>query len=221
MTFNWSIVVQYWPRFWSGTVTTVKYAAIAIVLATLWGILIGSITFRKPKVFGPILRGYVTFFRETPLLVQIYFLFYGVSRFVKVSAGMMGIVALVLNDGAFIAEIIRGGLQSIDKGQSEAAYSLGFSKFQTMIYFLLPQAWKKVVDSVINMLSIIIKDTSFLMWITIWELTYECNQINIYTYNPTTAYLVGAVIYLALFLLVQGVRKLVMRNNRHERGRAA
>lgn len=215
------IVVQYWPRFWSGTVTTVKYAVIAIVLATLWGILIGSITFRNPKVFGPILKGYVTFFRETPLLVQIYFLFYGVSRYVEVSAGAMGVVALVLNDGAFIAEIIRGGLQSIDKGQSEAAYSMGFNKVETLIYFLLPQAWRKVVDSVINMLSIIIKDTSFLMWITICELTYECNQINTYSYNPTTAYLVGAVIYLAMFLLVQGVRKLVVKGNKSRGVRAA
>ena len=221
MTFSWSILVQYWPRFLSGTLTTMKYAAIAIVFAVLWGVLIGSITFRNPKVFGPLLKGYVTFFRETPLLVQMYFLFYGVSRYVKVSAGLMGVIALVLNDGAFIAEIIRGGLQSIDKGQSEAAYSLGFSKFQTMIYFLLPQAWKKVVDSVINMLSIIIKDTSFLMWITIWELTYECNQINTYSYNPTTAYLVGAAIYFALFLLVQGVRRLVMKKDRREGVRTA
>jgi len=70
------------------------------------------------------------------------------------------------------------------------------------------------------MLSIIIKDTSFLMWITIWELTYECNQINIYTYNPTTAYLVGAVIYFAMFLLVQGMRKLVMRGNKSKGVRA-
>ena len=216
MAFNWSILVQYWPRFLSGTLTTVKYAAIAIVFAIIWGVLIGSITYRNPKVFGPILKGYVTFFRETPLLVQIYFLFYGVSRFVEVSAGMMGVIALVLNDGAFIAEIIRGGLQSIDKGQSEAASSLGFTRIQTLRYFLLPQAWQKVVDSVINMLSIIIKDTSFLMWITICELTYECNQVNIYSYNPTTAYLVGAAIYLALFLLVQGVRKLVMKNYKRE-----
>lgn len=216
MTFSWGIVEQYWPRFLSGTVNTVKYAAIAIVFAVIWGILIGSITFRKPKVLGPILKGYVTFFRETPLLVQIYFLFYGVSRYVKVSAGIMGVVALVLNDGAFIAEIVRGGLQSIDKGQSEAAYSLGFTKFQTMIYFLLPQAWHKVVDSIMNMLSIIIKDTSFLMWITIWELTYECNQVNTYTYNPTTAYLMGAAIYFALFMLVQGARELIMRKNKRE-----
>lgn len=214
MSFDWSIVVKYWPRFWSGTLLTLKYAAIAIVIAVVWGIVMGAISFRKPKVFGPIVRAYICFFRETPLLVQIYFLFYGVSRFVSVPAGAMGVIALVLNDGAFIAEIVRGGLQSIDIGQSEAAYTLGFNKFQTMIYFLIPQALKKVLDSIINMLSIIIKDTSMLMWITICELTYQCNQINNYSFNPITSYLVGGVIYLILFLIVQGVRKLVnMKSN--------
>ena len=118
MSFDWSIVVAYWPRFWSGTLLTLKYAAIAIVIAMVWGILIGALSFRKPKILGPIVRAYICFFRETPLLVQLYFLFYGVSRYVSVSAGMMGVIALVLNDGAFVAEIVRGGLQSIDAGQS-------------------------------------------------------------------------------------------------------
>ena len=126
---------------------------------------------------------------------------------------MMGVIALVLNDGAFVAEIVRGGLQSIDAGQSEAAYALGFSKFHTMIYCLIPQALKKVLDSLINMISIIIKDTSMLMWITICELTYQCNQVNIYSFNPVTSYLVGAGIYLILFLIVQGIRRVVRAKN--------
>ena len=195
MSFEWGVVVKYAPRFLSGTLETVKYAIIAIIIAVLWGILMGALSYQKPKIIGPIVRGYICFFRETPLLVQIYFLFYGVSRFVKVPAGAMGVIALVLNDGAFIAEIVRGGLQSIEKGQTEAAYSLGFNKVQTMIYFLIPQALKKVLDSIINMLSIIIKDTSMLMWITICELTYQCNQINNYSFNPVTAYLTGGAIY--------------------------
>lgn len=213
MSFKWSIVVQYWPRFWSGTLLTMKYAAIAIVIAVIWGVLMGAVSYRNPKVLGPITKAYICFFRETPLLVQIYFLFYGVSRYMTVSAGMMGVVALVLNDGAFIAEIVRGGLQSIETGQSEAAYTLGFNRFQTMIYFLIPQALKKVIDSVINMLSIIIKDTSMLMWITICELTFQCNQINNYSFNPITSYLVGGAIYLFFFLVVQGIRRLVSMKN--------
>lgn len=213
MTFNWSIVEEYWPRYWQGTLLTLKYSIIAIAVAIIWGLLIGVIAHRKPPVIGRLTRWYITFFRETPLLVQLYFLFYGVSRYVSVPAGLIGVLALVLNDGAFIAEIIRGGLQSLDPGQREAALSLGFTELQTLRYFLIPQAWTRVLDSLINMMSIIIKDTSMLMWITIQELTYQSNQINIYTFNPITAYAVAAAIYYLLFLVVQGIRSAVRKRN--------
>ncbi len=210
---NFGVIIKYWPRLWSGLQLTLLYSAIAIVVAMVWGVLIGAISFRKPPVLGQITRAYVCFFRETPLLVQLYFLFYGVSRYVSVPAGVIGVIALVLNDGAFIAEIVRGGLQSLDPGQREAALSLGFNEFQTMIYFLIPQAGKKVLDSLVNMMSIIIKDTSMLMWITICELTYQCNQVNIYSFDPISAYMFGAAVYLVLFLIVQGVRKLLQMRN--------
>lgn len=209
MSFNWAIVVEYWPRFLKGTIVTLQYSIIAIIIATIWGVVLGTISHRKPPVIGHVVNAYISFFRETPLLVQLYFLFYGVSRYVSVSAGVIGVIALVLNDGAFIAEIVRGGLQSLDPGQREAALSLGFSETQALVYFLIPQAWKKVLDSLINMMSIIIKDTSMLMWITIVELTYQSNQVNIYTFNPVTAYVTGGAIYLILFLIVQGIRRVV------------
>lgn len=215
---NTGVILKYWPRLWSGLQLTLLYSAIAIVLAMIWGLLIGAVSHRRLPVLSQIVNAYICFFRETPLLVQLYFLFYGVSRYLSVSAGMIGIIALILNDGAFIAEIVRGGLQSLDPGQREAALSLGFSEFQTMIYFLIPQAWKKVLDSLINMMSIIIKDTSMLMWITICELTYQCNQVNIYSFDPISAYMFGAAVYLALFLIVQGIRHLIrMRGKQKER----
>lgn len=215
---NFEVIVKYWPRLFDGILLTLQYSAISIPIAIIWGVLIGSICYRKLPVLSQIAKAYVCFFRETPLLVQLYFLFYGASRYIPVSAGMIGVIALVLNDGAFIAEIIRGGLQSIDVGQREAALSLGFNERQTIIYFLIPQAWKKVLDSIINMMSIIIKDTSMLMWITICELTYQCNQVNIYSFDPVSVYVFGAAVYLALFLAVQGIRKLIrFRNDKRNR----
>lgn len=208
MSFNWRVFGEYLPDFLSATAVTVRYAVIAIGLAIIWGIIIGSINFRRVKGVWRITSAYVCFFRETPLLVQIYFLFYGLARLMTVNAGVIGVLALVLNDGAFIAEIVRGGLQSIDKGQEEAAYSLGFSKVQTLLYFLIPQAIGKVKDSIMNMVAIIIKDTSLLMWITITELTYMAHRVNSKTYQPVTAYVTAAVIYLILFLIVQGLEKL-------------
>lgn len=213
MSFNWRIFQTTFPDFLSAAAVTVRYAIIAIILAIIWGIIIGSINYRRVKGLWRVTSAYVCFFRETPLLVQIYFLFYGLSRIVPVNAGFVGVLALVLNDGAFIAEIIRGGLQGIDKGQEEAASAMGFSKIQTLVYFLIPQAFSKVQDSIMNMVSIIIKDTSLLMWITITELTYMAHRVNSKYYQPVTAYLTAAVIYMILFLVVQGIKKMMDRRS--------
>lgn len=213
VTFNWRVFQTTLPDFLWAAGVTVRYAIVAIILAVIWGIIIGAVNFKRPKVIGAITRAYVCFFRETPLLVQIYFLFYGLSRIMPVSASVIGILALVLNDGAFIAENVRGGLQSISKGQEEAAYALGFSKLQTLIYFLIPQAVVKVQDSIMNMVSIIIKDTSLLMWITITELTYMAHRVNSKYYQPVTAYVTAAAIYMILFLAVQGIKKLMDRRS--------
>lgn len=216
MDFNWRVLTQTWSMYQDGLIITIKFSIAAIVIAVIWGILIGSINFRKVKGLNLITRAYTTFFRETPLLVQIYFWFYGLSRVMTVSAPVIGVMAIVLNDGAFIAEIIRGGLQSIDKGQEEAAYSLGFSKLQTLRYFLIPQAVRKTQDSIINMVSIIIKDTSLLMWITITELTYVAHRVNSKFYQPITAYLTAAALYFVLFLIVQGIKKLMDRRSKRK-----
>ena len=207
MTFKWRILLETYPLFLNGTAVTIKYSLIAILLAIIWGIIIGSINFYKIRGIRFITKSYVVFFRETPLLVQLYFLFYGLSRFFPISASVCGIVGLVLNDGAFIAEIIRGGLQSIDKRQAEASYALGFSKYQTLLYFLIPQALQKTHDSIMNIIAVIIKDTSLLMWITILELTHQTQQVNIKKFEPVTAFVTGAAIYFFFFLIVQALNR--------------
>lgn len=218
MAFNWRILAETWDLYSDGLLTTLKFGIIAIIITVLWGIVIGAINFRKPKGLSLVTKAYVSFFRETPLLVQLYFLFFGLSRLMPISPGVIGVMALVLNDGAFIAEIVRGGLQSIEKGQEEAAYTLGFSRLQTLIYFLLPQTIRKVQDSIMNMVSIIIKDTSLLMWITITELTYVAQRVNSKYYEPVTAFLIAAVLYFAMFLLVQLIRILMDRRSRIKNG---
>lgn len=211
MEFNWRVFEETLPDFLGATAVTIRYAVIAIILAIIWGIIIGSINYRRVKGIWRVTSAYVCFFRETPLLVQIYFLFFGLARLTEVNAGVIGVLALVLNDGAFIAEIVRGGLQSIDKGQEEAAYAMGFSKLQTLVHFLIPQAITKTQDSIMNMVSIIIKDTSLLMWITITELTYMAHRVNSKYWQPMTAYLTAAAIYMIIYLAVMGIKKLLDR----------
>ena len=198
MSFNLRVFRTTLPDFLNASLVTLEYAIIAIIIAILWGIIIGSVNYRKVKGIWRVTSAYVCFFRETPLLVQIYFLFFGLNRLIPVNAGVIGVAALVLNDGAFIAEIVRGGLQSISKGQSEAAYSLGFSNLQTLVYFLIPQAVTKVQDSVIT------------------ELTYMAHRVNSKYYQPLTAYLVAAAIYMIMFLAVQGIKKLMDRRSQNK-----
>lgn len=211
MTFKFYILASAWPQFWNGMLVTLRYTAVAVVISILWGILIGSITAECIPVLSKVCRGYVTFFRETPLLVQMYVIFYGLPQLgIMWSAAVCGVIALVLNDGAFIGEIIRGGLQSIEKGQSEAAAALGFTRFQTWRMFLLPQAWKKVMESVMGMVSIILKDTSLLALITITELTSAAQKVNAQRFEPVTAFLTAGAIYFALYLALQWIKKLVL-----------
>jgi polar amino acid transport system permease protein len=212
MAFNLSVLINALPDLMDGLKVTVIASILAIIASVTWGILIGVVVYRNPKVIGPICKSYVIFFRETPLLVQLYFIFYGLAYLhLGLPAIAYGIIGLMLNDGAYIAEIVRGGLQGIDKGQWEASYSLGFSYTKTLWFFILPQAIRSVLDSILNMLSIIIKDTSLLMWITITELTYQAQMINIHQFDPVTAFLTAAVLYFILFLIVQGARKLLER----------
>lgn len=221
MTYKLYVLAAAWPQYLEGMLITLQYTAIAVVLAILWGILIGSITAERIPVVSKVARGYVTFFRETPLLVQLYVIFYGLPQLgLMWSASVCGILALVLNDGAFIGEIIRGGLMSIDKGQAEAAASLGFTKLQAWRRFLLPQAWKKVLESIMGMVSVILKDTSLLALVTITELTSAAQKVNSTWFEPVTAFLTAGVIYFVLFLVIQGIRALIVTRRKHEYSRS-
>lgn len=220
MNFKYHVLKSTFPFFMEGLKVTIQYSIIAIILCILWGIIIGTITYQRIRIISPMCRWYISFFRETPLLVQMYIIFYGLPQFkILLPASVCGVIALMLNDGAFIAEIIRGGLQSIEKGQSEAAISLGFNKFQTWRYFLFPQAWSKVIESIMGIVSIIIKDTSLLTLITITELTFVAQKVNAQRFEPTTAFLTSGALYFLLFLVVQGIKKLIIlrRTNGYSR----
>lgn len=217
MSFKFYILEASFAQFMRGLGVTLLYTVVAVILAILWGVLIGTLTNARIPALSRGLRWYVTFFRETPLLVQMYVIFYGLPQLGLLwPASVCGVLALVLNDGAFIAEIIRGGLQSIDRGQSEAAMSLGFRSIQTWWFFLLPQAWKKVSESIVGMVSIILKDTSLLALITITELTSVAQKVNAQRFEPATAFTTAAVLYFAMFLLVEGAKQLMKARRKHE-----
>lgn len=142
---------------------------------------------------------YVDFFRGTPLLVQIMLIYFGILPLIDINDAFIGgIVALSLNCGAYTAEIVRAGIQAIDKGQTEAAYSLGMDHSQTMRHVILPQAYKIMIPPFVNEFVAILKDTSLVYTIGVTELAMTTKLIVAKTYEPFWGWGVASIIYLAM-----------------------
>jgi ABC-type amino acid transport system permease subunit len=146
---------------------------------------------------------YTGFIRSTPLLVQLYFVHYGLPiTGIMLTSFQSAIIAFSLNSGAYISEIVRGGLTSMDKGQSEASRALGLSWFQTMRLIILPQVFKKILPPLISQFSYLIKDTSLAAVLVIPELTYTARKIAARTYMPFESFGIPMLMYFGIYLIL-------------------
>ena len=214
MVFQFAIFQTWLPKILDGLVITLYASAICIAISCVWGVLVGCITYRKVKIISPILSGYVLFFRETPLMIQLYMLFFALPYIgIMWPAMVCGVLGICLNTGAYLSEIVRGALQSVERGQTEAALSLGFTETQALVHFVFPQAMKKVVEGLMNIISLTILNTSLLSIISIMELTFVSKEIAEKTFQPVTAYVTAGVIYFCIYLIVAAVKKLMERRN--------
>jgi len=177
-----NVITQYQQSFLYAWVETVKMSILALVLATLLGTLISLLSISGIKPLKLIATIYIDVIRGTPLLVQIFVIYYGMSQVLRPfgfawntvgGAFTASVVTLTLNAGAYMAEIIRGGIESVDKGQMEAARSLGLPYGKAMLKIILPQAFRTMLPSIINQFIITLKDTSLISVIGIRELTYN------------------------------------------------
>lgn len=177
---SWSIMVQAFPQLFHGLGRTVEFSLIAIILGSIFGLISALFRLSRFSVLRWISWLYVEVFRGTPLLVQLIFIalglptviplnkWFGSDVYPYIAAGL----GLALNEGAYITEIIRAGILSIDRGQSEAAHSIGMTRYQAMIHIILPQAFKRMIPPLVNQFAQTIKDTSLLAPIAIVELLY-------------------------------------------------
>ena len=197
--FDWSVV------FSRDMVTVVliglRYTILVSLLSLLFGNLVGLVTAilrvsRKPP-FAQIAYIYTDFFRTTPALVQLIWIFYVLPIIlgVEFSPITSGVIALSLNAGAFLAEVFRGGLESINTGQRDAASVLGLSKVQAFLYVLLPQAFRRVLPATGNVLIGLIKRLSLLTIIAVPELTYQFQTDVARTFRPLELYTALAFMY--------------------------
>ena len=201
-----------WVRYFEGLATTLQVTVMALVIGVLLGIVVSVVRTahdqqrpgrRKNPVLGLVngfCKVYVTVIRGTPMMVQL--LIMGLVIFAgSRNKTMIGALALGINSGAYVAEIIRGGLMSLDIGQSEAGRSLGLGYFDTMRFIVVPQAFKAILPSLGNEFITLLKDTSLISVIGGKEVIYFAQAIITKTYETMYPYLITAVMYLIMVLI--------------------
>ena len=166
----YEVFMNTYPGFLEAVLVTLKVTAIAVVLGTAFGIIFALMKISRSKVLQTIANLYITIIRGTPLIVQIMFLYYGITSIVVLSNFWAGAIALGIHNGAYIAEIFRGAIQGIDRGQREASLALGMNRSQTMRRIIFPQALRRAIPPLGNQFIITLKDSSLVYVIGVSEL---------------------------------------------------
>lgn len=201
----WKIFTRYGGFFAEGIQNTLILALFTVLLGTVLGTLLAVMRMSKLKPARWLATAYIEFIRGTPLMIQLMFLFYGLPllgiKFPKIDAipnfdrFAAGIFAMSINSAAYVAEIIRSGIQAVDKGQTEAARSLGFKHGQTLTMVVLPQAVKNILPALGNEFVTIIKESSIVSVIGIADLMYRTNGVIAITYIQLESLAVAAILY--------------------------
>ena len=200
MELDFSPVWAGWHDILRGALVTVEVTAAALVLGCVLGLLIGigRLNPRRRFVYG-ICTVYVTFIRGTPLLVQLFLLFFGLPQFdILLPAFVCGVLGLGVYSGAYVSEIVRGAIQSVDRGQMEAARSIGMSSAQSMRAIILPQAVVRMIPPLGNEFIALIKNSALVSLLTIPDLMHEGQKIIAVSYRSLEVYLAVAAVYLVL-----------------------
>ena len=207
-----NIIVEALPSLLLGAGVTLQLTAIAIVIGMIAGSLIGIARLSSSRLVRLAARCYVDFFRGTPLLVQIFMIYFGLPGLLRdgglklsLSQFVAAILALGLNSAAYIAEIVRAGIQSIELGQREASESLGLGSAQTMRYVIFPQAFRRMIPPLGNEFISMMKDTSLVAVIGFEELFRRGQIIVASNYRTFEIYLSVALVYLVMTLLLSQV----------------
>ncbi|MCH4222521.1 MAG: amino acid ABC transporter permease [Solobacterium sp.] len=220
----WKIITTYWPSLLLGVRTTLIVAIFGTAVGFLIGLLIGGFravrldyTASKisrffKKLFDVITSIYIGIFRGTPMMVQAVFIYYALLSVIHWDKMTAALFVISVNTGAYMSEIIRSGIQSVDPGQTEAARSLGMSNSQSMMNVVLPQAIRNAFPAIGNELIVNIKDSSVLMIISITELMFQAKSIAGTNYKFTETYFVEACIYLILTTIASLILNAVERH---------
>ena len=222
---DFEVIVEYFPRLLNGAWTTIELVLISGIVGSIMALPIGLARHSHRWWLKALPYGYIFFFRGTPLLVQIFLVYYGVSQFEAVRESALwpylrepywcAIIAFCLNTSAYTAEILRGALDSIPRGEVEACKVLGMNQSQTYRRILLPRAFGMIVPAYGNEIILMLKSSALASTITLLDLTGMARTIIARTYTPIEIFMAAGAIYLAMSLVVIALfRQIEKRHNR-------
>lgn len=204
---DFSFLSKYYLFFIDGARFTILLAFFTVLIGSVLGILLALMRLSNKKILNLISATYIEFIRGTPILVQLYIVFYGLPNIgVTLPDTVAGIIALSVNSAAYIAEIVRAGIQAVDKGQMEAARSIGMSHVMGMRFIIIPQAIKNILPALGNEFITVIKESSIASIIGIHELMYNADTVRGNIFRPFEPLIVAAFMY---FILTFSLSKLV------------
>jgi len=203
-TFNFRVILEYMPFYGQCFLATLWLSALSLFGAIVVGIIACAMRLSKSRALSTISGAYIESIRSTPLLVQLYFFYFGLpSMGVMLPEWLTGVIALTLNSGAYYAEIIRSGIQGIHFGQIEAGIASGLSYVQRMRYIILPQALGATIRPMLGQAIILVKDSSLLSLISIVELTRAGQLLTSDRFMPAEGFLTTAAFYLVLYYMLK------------------
>lgn len=205
-----NFIINKLPYLMQGCVMTIQLTIITLLIGTLLGVVTALFKLSRNKILFWTATSYTWIFRGTPIILQLFFFYYAMPMIgVSLSPFSAAVIGLSLNCGAYMAEIIRGGIISIDKGQFEASKALGFTYFQTMRKIVLPQTFRVIIPPVGNEFISMLKDTSLVSTIAMVELMRSAVQISSTTFKYTEMLMAAAILYLTMTSVFTGVFSLI------------
>lgn len=200
MDLDFSPVWAGWPQLLQGALVTVEVTSVSLLLGCVLGLLIGIGRLHpERRILYSLCTAYLAVIRGTPLLVQLFILFFGLPQFgIMLPAFLCGVLGLGIYSGAYVSEIVRGAIQSIDRGQMEAARSIGLSSRQAMLNVILPQAVVRMIPPLGNEFIALIKNSALVSLLTIHDLMHEGQKIISVSYRSLEVYLAIALMYFVL-----------------------
>jgi polar amino acid transport system permease protein len=199
---DYQLIIDSFPILLKGAWITVTVTIISMAFGLVFGIMAALAKLSKIMPIRWLANQYIDIIRGTPLLVQLFIIYYGLPQIgITIDPFPSAVLGLSINTGAYIAEAVRSGILAVDKGQQEAAAALGLSPSQTMRLIILPQAFKIMIPPVGNQFLLLIKDSSLVSTITLVELTRTAQRIISTTYKPIELYLLAAVMYYIISLI--------------------